>query len=77
VKGTLGETECFEKAPHPNPLPAKSGEREKERVGAPHVLRYWPLALSLGVLINSLSLSDCGNFKLMLFGGIGVSNHFV
>src|SRR5579863_6004582 len=38
---------------------------------------HWPMALSLGVLTNSLSFSDCGNFRLMFFGGIGFSNHFV
>src|ERR1700688_1321579 len=34
VRGTLRETECLERAPHPNPLPAKSGEREKRSIAA-------------------------------------------
>jgi hypothetical protein len=34
VRGTLRETELFESAPHPNPLPAKSGEREKPSIAA-------------------------------------------
>ncbi|SHK04788.1 hypothetical protein SAMN05444159_2273 [Bradyrhizobium lablabi] len=30
VRGTLRESEFVERAPHPNPLPAKGGAREKE-----------------------------------------------
>jgi hypothetical protein len=29
VRGTLRESECADRAPHPNPLPAKGGERER------------------------------------------------
>src|SRR5689334_22842834 len=32
VSGTLRESECAEAAPHPNPLPAKSGEREERQL---------------------------------------------
>src|SRR5882724_491836 len=34
VRGTLPRGELSERAPHPNPLPAKSGEREKRSVAA-------------------------------------------
>jgi hypothetical protein len=34
VRETLRETERFERAPHPNPLPAKSGEREYPSIAA-------------------------------------------
>jgi hypothetical protein len=29
VRGTLRESESVERAPHPNPLPVKNGERER------------------------------------------------
>src|SRR6266481_8753589 len=41
------------------------------------IIFHWPFALSLGVLISSLSFSDCGKFKLMFLGGIELSNHLV
>src|SRR5580704_1220554 len=56
---------------------SRADTRSGWSIGARHVVGHWPLALSLGALINSLSFSDCGKFRLMFLGGIGVSNHLV
>jgi hypothetical protein len=43
VRGALRESEPDERAPHPNPLPAKSGEREQGSIAAAPQPKHIPL----------------------------------